>query len=175
MDFWGSKMIKSIHNRRRNKGSLMLEFVLLLPFALFLITFSVDMGRVVMVATGLHDSVSVAARAGARQGTIGTTRSIPSNACSNAVYLPQDTVYNAFCQSVNAMPGFTAASFTIITPTSTNCERDINPKSSRMFVTVRASAKVDYITPGLGALIGIVTGQGMEITQTGVARCEVAY
>ena len=168
-------MIRAIHNRKRNKASLMLEFVLLLPFALFLITFSVDMGRVVMVSTGLHDSVSVAARAGARQGTIGTTRSVPSNACSNSVYLPQDTVYNAFCQSVKSMPGFISNSFDVLTPTSTNCERDVNPSSSRMFVTVRATARVNYVTPGLGPLIGIITGSGMDITQTGVARCEVAY
>ena len=153
----------------------MLEFVLLLPFALFLITFSVDMGRVVMVSTGLHDSVSVAARAGARQGTVGTTRSVPSNACANAVYLPQDTVYNAFCQSVSSMPGFVSNSFDILTPTSAECQRDVNPLSSRMFVTVRATAEVNYITPGLGQLIGIITGSGMTITQTGVARCEVAY
>jgi Flp pilus assembly protein TadG len=162
-----------LRKKRKNKVSLILEFTLILPFILLLITFSIDMGRTVMTSTGLHDSASIAARAGARQGIVGSYST--ANPCKDN-YLSMGPVYSAFCQSVNSLPGLTADTFSILTPRSPTCKRNNgNPTDPELYITVRATAHVDYITPGLNVLLNTGLGSKSNVTVTGVAKCEVAF
>ena len=159
--------------KSKYKASLILEFTLILPFILLLITFSIDMGRTVMTSTGLHDSASIAARAGARQGIVGSYSS--SSPCKDN-YLSMGPVYSAFCQSVNSLPGLTADTFTIVTPSSPTCKRNNgDPTNPELYITVRATAHVDYLTPGLNVLLNTGLGDKSNVSVTGVAKCEVAF
>lgn len=164
-------------NFKPHKGSIMLEFVLILPLLLLLIVFAVDMGRTVMVSTGLHDSVAISARTGARQGVVGNTRNVNGSVCQDN-YLAQGYVYSSFCQSVTSIPGLdgNVDTFSILSPSSSVCKRSPGDVSNAdLFVTVKAGAHIDYITPGLYEVIDLFMGDGSIIEAVAVAKCEVAY
>lgn len=163
-------MIKKLS---RKKGSLFLEFALLLPFILLLTVFAIDMGRVVMLTTGLHDSVSIAARAGARQGVVGSYNT--SNVC-NDNYSVMGPVYNSFCQSVNGLPGLNAETFQVLSPSTSTCRRNVgNSNDPSLYVVVKATGKMNYIAPGLNAFINLISDSGTTVTVVGIAKCEVAF
>lgn len=149
----------------------MLEFAMILPVALAIMLFAVDMGRLVLLSTGLHDSTAVAARAGARQGYIGTATNGP--------------VEDAFHEASNVVPGLkdSVTSLVINSPRSNFTSGGRNGAwctQSDIMVKVTARADIQFITPGLGGLLTMMTDNGSDlpgavnISSTGVARCEVA-
>jgi Flp pilus assembly protein TadG len=154
---------------RRRRGGILLEFALILPLALALITFSVDMGRLVMARTALHDAVSIAARTGARTGNPGT---IPSGStCAPGVAVPADQAsLKSFCEALGRTGLVSPSTVTLLAPSAGYCRRD---RQEDLFVTVTSTARVDYITPGLSGLLGLFEG-GRDIKVTATARCEVA-
>ena len=137
-----------------------------------LITFSYDMGHIVMTSTGLHSSVAVAARAAARVGNVGPY--ISPSPCKEASWSNEGPAYSAFCESVSNL-GLNVDSFNILSPQNDRCTISNVPNSPNSYVTVRASATVNYLTPGLASLVGLIEGGSATITSTSVARCEVAY
>lgn len=164
-------MITRYRRRRKGRASVMLEFALIFPVALAIMLFAVDMGRLVLLNTGLHDATAVAARAGARQGFVGTDTSGPS--------------YTAFQEAVDVLPGLSdsVSSFSIVNPTTNFSGSDRSGRwctQTDLYVRVRAQADIQFITPGLGSILTAVGGGssnlpgGVTITSTGVARCEVA-
>jgi len=162
-----------IARRKTSKGSLLLEFSLILPLVLILISFAYDMGQIVMASTGLHSSVAVAARAGARVGTVGPF--IANNPCSEKDWSGEGPVYQAFCNSTENLPGLQLSSFSILSPSGERCIRSNTTNDPNSYVTVSATTTVNYITPGLSAIIGIIQGKSVGIHATAVAKCEVAY
>jgi len=168
------------------KGGLMFEFALLLPLIVGLISFTIDMGRYINLVTTIQDATSVAARAGARIGYAGISNNYSS--CSNynnfLINLDNENPsFNAFCESFEQIrrvsPNVQLESFSIITPVfSYNssadsgfwCKRDTN---SNLYVTVSASANLDFITPGLSSIFKFMN-DGVIVSTRGVARCEVA-
>jgi hypothetical protein len=155
------------------RGGLMFEFALLLPLVVFLIGFTIDMGRLVSVSTTLHDATSVAARAGARQGYAGTVPAgtpCPKTGVSTTGVNPS---YEAFCEAFLDIPGTDLVSVRVETPRgiSGECVRGIG--ESGLYVRVYAKAHLDYITPGMETIVAAAKG-GRDIASRGVARCEVA-
>jgi hypothetical protein len=173
----------------KNKGGLMFEFALLLPLIVGLIGFTIDMGRYINLATTLQDSTSVAARAGARIGYAGDSNSYQEcpviNNNDSQYYLPSTSnpSFNAFCESFEQIKrisqGVKMESFLIETPMFTFsssddsgywCKRDNN---KNLYVTISASANLDFITPGLSNVFKFMN-DGVIVKAKGVARCEVA-
>lgn len=155
---------------RRKKAGQLLEFTLLLPMAMLIIVFSIDMGRLILASTSLHASVSSAARAGARVGYAGDLP-VPANC---AEYRGSDSPsYSAFCESSDIDGGAVIESVEILTPVGGGMRFCISGSDSTQYVTVKAKAKIDFITPGLATLLGVNTGESSTFTATGSARCEV--
>lgn len=158
--------------RHRSRGGVMVEFALIFPLALVIMLFAVDMGRVVLLSTGLHDATAVAARAGARQGFIGSDTKGPARA--------------AFNEATNVVPGLKGniSSFKVVSPTrviaGTANRTGIWCTQANLYVKVSARANIGFITPGLGSLLNTFGGGKSDIPgaitigATGVARCEVA-
>ena len=162
--------VNNLRNRRK-RGSVLLEFMLIFPIALAIMLFSVDMGRIVLMSTSLHDSVSVSARAGARQGFVGTDTRGPAR--------------DAFNEAVKVVPGLNTSitSFKVLGPTRTLSGNGRTGKwctQNDLYVKIQATANIKLITPGVGALLNISSGGtntipgSVAIKSTGVARCEVA-
>lgn len=154
--------------RRRNKAGQLLEFTLLLPMALVLMTFTIDMGRLVLASTSLHSATATGARAGARVGYSGTT---PADSTCQSISGGDNPAYDAFCQAAQITGGARITSVEIINPLGDGiC---VAGSDLTQYVTMRATARLDFITPGLAALVGVNTGTGSDIEATGSARCEV--
>lgn len=155
----------------RSRATVMLEFALILPVALAIMLFAVDMGRLVLLSTGLHDATAVSARAGARQGYIGTSTKGP--------------VKDAFAEASKVVPGLETSITGLIiqsprTTFSSGARTGAWCTQSDIMVKVTANADIQFITPGLGSLLTMMTGNdsklpgAVNISSTGVARCEVA-
>jgi len=155
---------------RRRRGGQLLEFTLLLPMALFLLVFSIDMGRTVLATTGLQDAAAVGARAGAR---IGFSGSVPGEGVCVGSSSTGNPSYDAFCESASILGGARVTGVEILSPNGYGQRFCTESPESNTYVTIRARATIDYITPGLATLIGFTTGTGDDIVVTGTARCEV--
>ena len=163
--------MRTRHGRQR--AAIILEFVLVLPLILALLVFSVDIGRMVMARMSLHDVVSTAARAGARQGYSGTDS--PGGALCAKSFTGNPT-YDSFCNSVNAgslMGGVQATRMWITSPTPGGgyCDR---ATAGALFVTAHATADMRFITPGLRELLTGELDAEAVLEETAVARCENA-
>lgn len=135
----------------------MLEFALLLPLFLFLIFFTVDMGRLILTRGMLIDATQQAARTGAQVGDAGN----PYTGASR----------QAFDRAIELNPGMSldhVAAFTV--EEGAPCGR---------YVTISSAYDFRFITPGLAQAAGIFTGQQtqefatMRLDAASVARCEV--
>lgn len=155
---------------RKRRGSQLLEFALLIPMALVLITFSVDMGRLILATTSLSDATAVAARAGARVGYAGAIPA-PGN-CTGGVGTSNPS-YNAFCQAATVLGGSRINSVELLTPSGLGDRPCIAGAESTEYVTVRARATLDFITPGLTSIVKLALDSKALIEVTGTARCEV--
>lgn len=157
--------------RRRRKGrrtgAIILEFVLTVPFSILLVFLCVDVGRYVLAKAALHDSVAVAARAGARTGVVG---SIPGGGNCDAAARSGQQVYRAFCQSQENTVGGTELrnlSVDLVNESgsrrsSSYCEAD----GGYLYVRVEAEGRLNLLLPDLAGLA--------TVRATAVARCEVA-
>lgn len=153
--------------RRRNRGGVLIEFALTVPFAVFLLLLTMDVGQIALASASLSDATAVSARAAARQGYVGPVSS--STSCAGGSRSPQNVAYNAFCDALLSSPIDSVTSFQVVTPRTAFCTY------GDVYVQVNASAQVNLLTPGLGPLFGGGdTPLGGTITATGAARCEVA-
>jgi hypothetical protein len=150
----------------------MFEFALLLPLVMFLISFTIDMGRLVSLNSTLHDSTAVAARAGARQGFAGH---IPGGQlCTSRIATGANPSYEAFCEAFRPLDGVELRSVELLSPSPEGVDRWCSRTSeANLYVTVRARAKLNFITPGIDNVIAAAQG-GREVVAVGLARCEVA-
>jgi len=165
-------MMNSRKRRSIRRGGLMFEFALLLPLVIFLISFTIDMGRLVSLNSTLHDATAVAARAGARQGFAGH---IPGGQlCQTMFSNGANPSYEAFCESFRPLDGVQLDTVELLTPSAEGVDRWCSRSSeSNLYVTVRASATLNFITPGIENVIAAAQG-GRSVISVGVARCEVA-
>jgi hypothetical protein len=148
---------------RRRKGATLLEFAFVLPLILVLITFSIDMGRVMMISGGLADATSVAARRAALFGATGDSGS--------------GIARQAFNEQISVVPGLSDS----VARAGGDGFRVVGGgvcSSANPYVRVRGQANIRFITPGMDQLLGLAGGRsnigsGMNVSYTAVARCEV--
>jgi hypothetical protein len=151
-------MIRHTHRRPRRRGTVFLEFAMIMPLFLFLVLFSIDMGRMVLVAGAMNDAAYVSARSGAQLGGAGSPVDGPSR--------------RAFDRAVQSIPGAGAdnVDFLIIDGSCT---------TSQSYITIEASQNVRFITPGLTSLLGMWDGdgrgatEGWELSARGSVLCEI--
>jgi Flp pilus assembly protein TadG len=149
----------------KRRGTVLLEFMLILPFFLFLILFTVDMGRLVLVSGALSDATYVGTRAVAQYGFIGDVAQDQGGAAFNEAI----EAYNLFGDSPSDTVTFTID--------NTNGCRT-GGSGATAYVEATGTAAIRFITPGLGALLGAVGGGGssdgnFEVTEQAVLRCEI--
>lgn len=151
--------------KRRRRGSVMIEFALILPLFIFFILFSIDAGRLMLLRAELQDATQQAARAGAQVGGAELNGITPSR--------------DAFDRAVSYAPSLAAErvqGFTILGPTSKKCGTG---SVAATHVTIATEYRAQLITPGLGELLDLVTndvsvpGDGWILRATSTARCEV--
>lgn len=166
-----------IRLRKKLKAGQLLEFTLLIPMVVLLMTFSIDMGRLVVANTSLRDATAVSARAGARVGYAGIVPN-PSN-CSNDS--SASISYHAFCQDATLLMGAEIKSYEVLTPkygAENYCVYNGGVNSStNMYITVRAKADMTFLTPGLSQAFRLsksLINSTTTLEAIGVARCEVS-
>jgi hypothetical protein len=164
----------SIFRRKRSTGrpkaGQLLEFALLLPMALVLLTFAVDMGRLVLASTTLQAAAATGARAGARVGYAGSITA-PGDCSGSTGY--DNPAYTAFCDAFSITAGAKLSNVELLAPTGGGDAFCITGSDSTEYVTMKAYATIDFITPGLATLVGLQTGGGADFEAVGSARCEV--
>ena len=145
------------HGPRRGRASVLLEFMMIMPLFLFLVLFSVDMGRLMVVYGAVGDATYVAARAGAQYGTVTVNG--------------ENVAQVAFDNALRNVPGlnFTESDLQVLRSQCTNASS---------YIVVQAQQTVPLITPGLGQLLGSFgagdTVDGEWVLQTRAAvLCEV--
>jgi Flp pilus assembly protein TadG len=156
-------LLRSRHtgSRRRSRGTQLLEFAIALPLFLFILMFSLDLGRLVFTSGLVHDAAFTSARAGAQLGAAG-------DGSSGASRRAFDEVISNYGWDEND------AAFAV--ETGRTCTKAIN--SDDNFVTVRADYKMNFLTPGLYEAVGMVSDSLTKdghfmIEAVGIARCEI--
>lgn len=172
-----------LRRRRRRRGGALLELVLTVPISVALIFLSIDVGRLVLVKSYLHDSAAVAARAAARSGDLGTTRG-PLSGDTICASSGRDgsNAYRAFCEAASSIPGGSVSGFSVqLTDASGRpAPNDQYCQEGFLYVRVTASGRVEYLTDIFSNTAGVfgITFPGLgdiDIQAHAVARCEVAY
>lgn len=149
---------------RKGRAAIMLEFALLFPLSLFLILFSIDMGRYTFYQGAVADSTYAAARAGAQFGDAGTASVGPAA--------------TAFERSVQAVPGLANGTERMqVNGSRRTCT------VNQPYIEVTGTVTYDFITPFLGALLSIGDStpgdnsvdarNGLPMRTTALVPCEV--
>lgn len=141
--------------RTRRRGAQMLEFVLILPFFLLLMVASIDMGRLVLTQTTLHDAAYTASRTAAQLGGA----NVGGNNIASTV----------FYETVAATPGLELGRTSLLFTGPALCQAF----SSARFVRVDAAYNFQFLTPGLYSLVNVAAGGNWTVRATGVSRCEI--
>jgi Flp pilus assembly protein TadG len=153
---------------RRRRGVDLLEFMFVLPFLLFFMLFTFDIGRISLMSGMLHDATNQAARVGSQVGggclPASTSGAVCNEATANAAS-PQ-----AFRQAMTGKPLIDPSRGRMQVTTGSLCRTT----GTNLFVTVNASYDAELITPGLPTLLGLtVRGGPWRLEATAVARCEI--
>ncbi len=144
---------------RRRRGSVMIEFALLLPMFLFFIMFSIDAGRLLLLRAELQDATQQAARAGAQVG--GASR---NGEVSRA----------AFNQAIDLAPGLETSKVSVF-----QIIEGANCTVANPYVSIRTEYNASLVTPGLGAVLRLVSRTAAAppgtwtLQAVSTSRCEV--
>jgi hypothetical protein len=171
----------------------MLEFAMVLPFMLFLLAFSIDMGRMVFAANAAQQAVSQAARQSAVFGAAGVdgsfntpvdeTRSVVTSDC-NANRTTCTMALFAMNAALEETPGGRMLeNWSLVVSAAPGSPFGRVCTTSTPSIRIKLSYDINWLTPGMNGLLGIV-GSGSDpapepelTTQTlatvATARCEV--
>lgn len=137
-------------NRRRTKGTVLLEFALVMPFFLMFFIIMVDISRVMFTQNTAQDAAFAAARAGAQIGA--GDSAVQAQAVSAA--------QSAFQNSLGPRQGWFNGSMEVID----NCSDIADP-----YFTARVEYEVQPIFLGLFGLFN----NTFYLDTDGVSRCEI--
>lgn len=147
----------------RRRGGVLFEFVMILPLFLFMMMLVMDGARLLLVSSAMSDATYRAARAGAVAGGADM---------GNSSQL-------AFNQALGEIPGAHAAGGANATVVRGSVCSNAQP-----YVEIRSEYQVELLTPMLGGLFELATGQGsssswldngyLNMDSVAVARCEIA-
>lgn len=147
---------------RRRRGAQMLEFAIVLPIVLFMLTFMLDMGRMVLISGVLQDATQVAARSGAQVGGAGSPTTGPAR--------------EALDQSLDDYPGVEAeTTHSFVIESGERCRTT----GTNRHVAIQVNYPVDFITPGLTMFLNMMDGEDRApegawlLRATAVSRCEI--
>jgi Flp pilus assembly protein TadG len=160
--------------RRRRRGSQYIEFLILLPFWIFMMFFLVGIGEMVLVHAGLQDATQQIARAGAQQGGLDWDGTLICNATAGASTSTSGTgcasaIYQQFVNNVAAMPGGNVADIV-----SVEAVRGGNfaCSAANPYVTVTVTYGATFDVPLMNAFMSSVN-PNYTITTSATARCEI--
>lgn len=143
--------------RRRRRGTVMLEFALLLPLFMFLVLFTVDVGRLTFYMGALNDATYLSARAASQYGSTG-----PANSGISAT---------AFRRAIEAVPGMANGSERIQIVGTGVCT------DATSFIDIDGTYRYRFLTPGLSELARLSsqydTRSGWQISASASVRCEI--
>jgi len=152
-------MLRQRNISRHRKGVEMIEFAIVLPALIFMLLFSVDMGRNIFVGGQLQDAASISARDAAQVGgaAVGST------------------AYTTFYDALSSIPGVTPSegTWTVIDGQYCGLPSGNTNTSPSEYVVIKVTYPEKTITPGLGAILRFFTGSSPQLVAVGVARCEV--
>lgn len=163
----------------------MLEFVLVFPFAMAIIMFTIDVARVYMAVNATQYAAEVAAKAGALYGAAGrqpsATQAATSQCAGRTGTGPVDNtaiVLDTFCKKLASVPGGQFAMSSIKQLTITGGTNSVAaPRRclrTEPYVSVRTRISIPTLTPGISALIGGSGGNvTWNVTTKNTALCEV--
>jgi Flp pilus assembly protein TadG len=153
----------------KKRGSAVLEFVLMVPFALILLFITMDIGKAVLIRTALQDATATAARAAARLGYIGSS----GGDCSSNGATNGGPAQEAFCEAFNRIPGASYGSFSVtLQDAAGNSRSGDNVVCDDRYLYVVTVGKVtinNLLTPRVFPIPALKT-----VSATSVARCEVS-
>jgi Flp pilus assembly protein TadG len=188
--------------RRTRRCNVMLEFAMVLPFMLFLLAFSIDMGRMMYAMNAAQEIVATAARQSAVFGAAGVdgdhtsanaqqTRAAIISGCNK----PSEAEVIASCNmglyatstAIANTPGgglLQKWSLDVAADAASNNGFGRVCTATTPLVKLTITYEVDWLTPGMRGLLGITGNTGN--TETGnlakstlaanaTARCEVEF
>lgn len=164
---------------RARRAVAMLEFALILPMFLLLLVFAFDMGHLVLMSGAMQDATFTAARTGAQLGGAGLSMPSGSKVCGDGE-CSQGEAWTSLQDTVAQIP--TVRSLGVNnTLKMTIRQGAVCTQFGDDHVVIDSHFRVRLITPGLGALLAMVStkndaGAGLDewpLTATAVARCEV--
>jgi Flp pilus assembly protein TadG len=145
--------------RRLRTAQALLEFVILLPFLIFIMVFTVDLGRLIFTGNALQDAVYASARTGAQAG----------GACVTAC--PNSSAQQTFNHVIAGIPTSSPpAGVTWSVVNGSLC----SATGANSNVTVKGTYPINFITPGLGTVLKGFFNNVPTISAIGTARCEVS-
>jgi len=165
----------------KRRGAVLLEFVLMFPMFVYLIMFSFDIGRAVVTYGALTDGAYVAARSNAQIGLAdpdvaiqafnASAGSVPGIGCAGGPSAEPATVCSDTKAEGASAPQLTVGvrdngSSPVVGPCTTGWS----------FVEVSVSKQFEPLSPGVGAVIGIVDeadGGAVTINAKAQVLCEV--
>ena len=177
---------------KRRRASVMLEFALVLPFMLFLLAFTIDMGRMVYAAHAAQQAVSETARQSAVFGAAG----MDGNHASPVPASRSTVVAACTADRTSCVMGLFALQTALAdTPGGQMLQnwqlsvtQDVQAKFGRVCsadtptIRVQVAYDIDWLTPGMNGLLNMAgtgsdqssgTLQPRSMTSTATARCEV--
>ncbi len=143
-------MLATSHRTRpARRGTVILEFVIILPLLIFLTFFAVDLGRLILLKGALADATYLAARSGAQYGD--------AYQDGNA-----EKTFNGSIAVGGSPEDFT---FEVVRSRCT---------ANNAYIETHATQNVDLITPGLGALLGALDDDpSFTLDAKAIALCQV--
>jgi hypothetical protein len=169
----------------------MIEFALILPIFMFMIMFTLDMGKMVLMSGAMQDATFSAARTGAQLGGAGLdpTSTSGGQICNNGSTCDSSLTYSSLLETAQQIPGYGGKCSDVAAGSSLGCLRDMtiergavcadNPDNDH--VAIRARYSTTVTTPFLLSLMDMFSdGRDSRVQDgkwtlyaTAVARCEV--
>ena len=146
-------MIRRNLLQRNRRGTVLLEFVLALPFAIFLIIFAVDAGRYINAHASLGEATHNAARTLAQTGGQADETTLGA---AFTEYFERSTI--------------TQVEFNEANPIQIH---DGNCTTADPYVEVSADGDFQPLFGALYALAGVVGVEPWDLETAAVARCEI--
>jgi Flp pilus assembly protein TadG len=171
--------------RRRSRASVMTEFALLLPFMLYMMAFTLDMGRIIYAAHSTQSAVTDAARQSAVFGAAGvdgsstdamvTSRSAAIAECNASTTSCRMGLYAMQQALANTPGGATLKSWDLSVAEDPTLKLGRTCTSTTPALKLTLDYQIDWLTPGMNVLLGVgeQTLSALNFSTSVTARCEV--
>lgn len=148
-----------LRKTRRTRGTAMIEFLFVAPIMLILIAFVVDLGMAVYTKNALANATQASVRVASQRG---------------GVLLDGRTVAaDQFFSGVAGTPGMDPSRVTSYVAGPNLC------RNGASTIEARAEYQYSFITPGLNAILDMISadgvGEGLTLRAASSLRCEIIW